>query len=236
MLTATELPEPSVSLTGGGGIVEPFRKRSETMPGAWEPDPLLDAVGELLDQTKTTAELLLSRAKAIKANEMETPIARERRCRAENFSVVDRVAPRYDSMRKAILTEIAGIEALTTPKPASGLNEVSLGVEIRANLKALNADARRKLLNNEGSDELAKALHGYPSFLSGMTDAERNAYLAGWRTKRFPAEVNRQARLAGALDMLERTSGVLLRYADSLTDKTAIERAEALERRAREAA
>jgi hypothetical protein len=203
------------------------------------PDPALSALHGAMLAARQAAERAHTLAEAVMRNEMLTIPARHRQAKEQGWKLIEGASRKIDAARATALAELERLRAATVPPRPRDTAGLLLAGEVRARLAGMSREARRDLLNAallRADDVVVGAALGGPAMLSGMDDpGELEDLRERWRLARFPAEVDRIARLERAVADVERGGSQLVRFGTMLADPEVIARAEASERQAQAA-
>ena len=196
--------------------------------GKPKPDPALEALSLAMRAAREATERISALSDALDADSTLTASARALRVREQAIKIGETVAGRIDAAKAAAEKDAASVDLATSmplpPKDAMGLQ---LESELRAVVRAMKESDRRKLLMGTISDELAGAiLRGNP-MLSSISATERGAFRERWRRHRHPAEFDRLARLAKAIDHCERATTEFVSYVKVVIEAPEAQRAAA---------
>ena len=131
---------------------------------------------------------------------------------------VAEITHKIDAAHDQLKAHIANVEkALQHPLEASLSHPLS--VEIRAFVKALPADERRKFVSDaiaSNDTQALSAVLGGPQYLSGLTTVEKEQYTRLYREQAMPAMANRLKVMRAAFDILGERGGLVMAHATKL--------------------
>ena len=200
-----------------------------------ENDQSLVEVQVAIAGLREAAEKVQRGCVAVHQNEMATEASRHAQALDFAFKVTRPALMASDTATARLGAEIAALKAkVATPPPIKD----GLGAEVRAAIARQPPGERLKTVMRAikgGGDDLAAAVLGGPSLLSGLKDSDLAHIRATYSTTRHPAERKRIASLEKGMEHLQRAARLALDYSLQVADREIVDKAKASAQRAAEA-
>jgi hypothetical protein len=159
-------------------------------------------------------------------DEMHTPAMREKTSARHIFKLLENATRRVDSARGNAQKVLAAIQTkLAGPPLCKDATTALLHGEIRNALRAMpeqkRAEAIAAAMERNDQDVLAAYLHGNP-LLTGASPTEKEMRRHSWAQKHHADDLDRKARIEGAMKHMDNAASLLIDYVDSLTNQNEI--------------
>jgi hypothetical protein len=202
-----------------------------------EDDAVLVAMRNAVHDARLAADEIAKRHEAIMADELRTPIARQRAARQMAQRLLAGVSDKLNRAHAQAHAAVADIENLAPP-PLKNIEATMAAQEMRGLLRSMTPKERNKIISDaiaaDDNAVLSAIMHGH-ALASGLGPLEHNALQRRWQKSRYPQQVERRERLVKASDDLERIVHLFGAWTDGLTDAKAIAAAENRENQAKAA-
>ncbi len=123
------------------------------------------------------------------------------------------ITRKFDSAVASLTKGIDAMDAMLNNPIKADAERLNVAAEIRAHVKGLSLDERLKFLSDAqaaGDSESLRAVLGAPSYLSGLTEQERQVRTRMFHEKQSPETANRLKVMRAARDMLFQRAGLVL--------------------------
>jgi len=123
------------------------------------------------------------------------------------------ITRKFDAAVASLTKGIDAMDAMLNDPIKADAERLNVAAEIRAHVKGLSVDERLKFLSDAqaaGDIESLRAVLGAPSYLSGMTEQERQVRTRMFHEKNSPETANRLKVMRAARDMLLQRGGLVL--------------------------
>lgn len=202
-------------------------------------DAVLAALHDGVRLAREMCEKASQTVEAVLDNQMDSEPQRHRRGREASFALIERATQKLDAAMKAAANEIKALQVRTHgPAPTRDTIQEQRHRELRERLAALPKDRQSAILAEaigHDDDNLIGAILSVPSWIVAMTQTEQEMLRSSWSRKRYPAELDRMARIGAAIEDARRAGTQSIHFVDSLTNAELVVEAEKSERRSADA-
>ncbi|MGH6824364.1 hypothetical protein [Methyloceanibacter sp.] len=193
-------------------------------------DEVIERLAETITNTHAKAHVLQTFSAKLEADQTLTQAQKALQIKRSALKVADSLSTKLDGARHQARVSISEIEGQIQPPRPRDAAEAQMHSELRQRLSMMSAEDRLKVTAEKLIDnDTVAALAGAPAWVSGLSQAERDARIASWQRKNFPEQTERLSRLKSAVEGFDRAAGSFFGMVDAVAKDPAAILAEAQE-------